>query len=88
MNKNNPIRNQKKSDSEATSPSSIDGKLRIKKSYINKTVRLYNWNKLVGHIESYTLTVLRYQKWSNTTEILMITQYFHLLSILKVIKLN
>ena len=62
FNKNNPIENQKYfSDSEATSISSINRKRRIKKSYISKPVRLYNWNQPKGHIESFTLTVLRYQ---------------------------
>ena len=45
-------------DSEATTPSSKNGKRNIKNSYINKPIRLYN--QPVGHIECYTLTVLQY----------------------------
>ena len=59
ININNPIENQKYfSDSEATTPSSIKGKRRIKKSYISKPVHLHNWNQPTRHIESYTLTAL------------------------------
>ena len=39
------------SDSETRTPSSIKGKCRIKKSYINKLVRLYNWNQPIRQIE-------------------------------------
>ena len=49
------------SDSEATSPASKIGKRKIKNTYINKTKRLYNCNQPIRHIESYMLTVLRYE---------------------------
>ena len=63
INMNNPIENQKYfSNSEATTPSSVKGKRRIKKSYISKPVRLHNWNQPTRHIESYTLTALSYKK--------------------------
>ena len=29
---------------------------------MKKPVRIYNWNQPIRHIESYTLTVLRYKK--------------------------
>ena len=50
------------SDLEATLPSSIKEKRRIKKSYTNKPVRLYTWNQPITYIESFSLTVLRYKK--------------------------
>ena len=52
VNKNNPIDNQKKtSDSEDISPSSINGKHRIKKPFIYKPVRLYNWNQPISTLK-------------------------------------
>ena len=59
INKNEPTDDQLFffSDSEATTPSSIVGKGKIKKSSINKPIRLYNWNQPIRHIESYILTV-------------------------------
>ena len=46
MNKNHQIDDQIFfSDSETKSPASIKGKRRIKKSYTNKPIRLYNWNQ-------------------------------------------
>ena len=60
--KNYPIDDQIYfSDLEATSPSSIKGKRKIQKSYINKPIRLYNWNQPIRHIECYPLTVLQYK---------------------------
>ena len=57
------MENQKHfSDSEAKSPSSIEGKRRIRNSYINKPARLYNWKQPIRLMENYTLTVFRYQK--------------------------
>ena len=47
--------------SETTSPLSIKGKQKLKKSYTNKPVRLYNWNQPIKHIENYTLTVTKYK---------------------------
>ena len=45
INKNYQVNDQLYfSDSETTSQSSIQGKRRIKKSFKNKQVRLYNWN--------------------------------------------
>ena len=62
ISKNNPINDQIYfSDSEATTSSSIKGKRKIKKSYINKPIRLYNWSQPIRQIESYTLTVLQYK---------------------------
>ena len=52
------------SDSETTSHSSIQGKRRIKKTYKNKPVRLYNWNQPINHIEHYTLTVIKHKNES------------------------
>ena len=49
------------SDSETTSPASIKGKCRIKKSYKNNAIRLYNWNQPIRHIENYSLTVIRHR---------------------------
>ena len=48
-------------DSEATTPSSIVGKRKSKKSYINKPIRVNNWYQPIRHIESYKLTVLQYE---------------------------
>ena len=48
-------------DSEVTTPSSVKGNRRTKKSYLNKTVRLCNWKQPIRHIESYTLTALQYK---------------------------
>ena len=48
------------SDSEATAPSSMKGKRKIK-SHIVKLIRLYNWNQPIRHIECYTHTVLQYK---------------------------
>ena len=59
-NKNDPLEGQIYfSDSEATTPSSMKGKRRIGKSFINKPMRLYNWNQPIRHIECYTVTVLQ-----------------------------
>ena len=52
------------SDSETTSQSSIHRKRRIKKTYKNKLVRLYNWNQPMKHIENYKLTVIKHKKES------------------------
>ena len=49
------------SDSETTSQSSIQGKRRIKMTYKNKPVRLYNWNQPIKHIENYKLTVIKHK---------------------------
>ena len=50
------------SDSETTSQSSILGKRRTKKTYKNKSLRLYNWNKPIKHIENYY--VIKHKKES------------------------
>ena len=52
------------SDSETTSQSSIQGKRRIKNTYKNKPVRLYNWNQPIKHIENYKLTVIKHENES------------------------
>ena len=60
VNKNCPVHDQLYfSDSETTSPSSIQGKRRIKKIYKKKPVRLYNCNQPIRHIEHYALTVIK-----------------------------
>ena len=60
INKNYPVHDQLYfSDSEATSPSSKQGKRSIKKIYKNKPVRLYNRNQPIRHIEHYALTVIK-----------------------------
>ena len=62
INKNHQINNQIYfSDPETTSPASIKGKRTIKKSYSNKPIGLYNWNKPIRHIEIYTLTVIQHK---------------------------
>ena len=60
LNKKNPIDDQIYfADSETTTPSSLKGKRKIKNSYTNKPIRLYNWNQPIRQIECYTLTVLQ-----------------------------
>ena len=60
INKNHPVRDQLYfSDSEATSHSSKQGKIRKQKIYKNKPVRLYSWNQPIRHIEHYALTVVK-----------------------------
>ena len=49
------------SESETTSPASIKGKRRIKKSYTNKPMRMYNWNQPKRHIKNYTLRVIQHK---------------------------
>ena len=58
----NKKKHYKFSDSEGTSPSSIKEKRRINKSFINRLVHQNNWNQPIRHIESYSLTVLRYKR--------------------------
>ena len=50
------------SDSEATTPSSIKEKLKMKKIICNKPKRLYNWNQPIRHFECYTLTNLQFKR--------------------------
>ena len=52
------------SDSETTSQSSNQGKRRIKNTYKNKQVRLYNWNLPIKHIENYKMTVTKHKNES------------------------
>ena len=52
------------SDSETTSPSSIQGKRRINETYKNKPVRLHNWNQPIKHIENYKLIVIKHKNES------------------------
>ena len=61
--KNKPLNDQKQSsESESTKVSSVNGKRRIKNSYLRKPVQHYNWNQPIWHIESYTLTVIQHKK--------------------------
>ena len=53
------------SDSEFTSQSSIQGERRIKDTYKNKPVPLYNWNQPIKHIQNYNLTVIKHKNESN-----------------------
>ena len=53
------------SDLETTSAASIKGKRRIYNHYTNKTIRLYNWNQPIRHIENCTLTVIQQKNDSN-----------------------
>ena len=63
---NNPVKDPLYfSDSKTTSHSSKQGKRRIKNSYKNKPVQLYNWNQPIIHIESYKLTVIKHKMSSN-----------------------
>ena len=48
-------------DSEITSHSSIQGKTRMKNLYKTNSVRLYNWNQPIKHIESYKLTFIKHK---------------------------
>ena len=61
-NKNYPVNDTLYfSDSKNTSNSSIQGKRRIKNTYKNNPVRLYNWNQPIKHIKSYKLTVIKHK---------------------------
>ena len=48
-------------DSESISPSTTKDRRRNAKSYLNKPLRLCNWNQPIRHIENYIFTVLRYK---------------------------
>ena len=62
INKNHQIDNQLYfTDSETTSPASVKVKRKIKNFYTNKTIRLYNWDQSIRHIENYTLTVIQHK---------------------------
>ena len=62
---NKPVDNKRYfSETEATTPTSIINKRRIKILFFSKTIQLYTWNQL----ESNKLTVLPHEKKFNTTK--------------------
>ena len=65
INKNHQIDDQLYfTDSETTSPASVEGKRKRKHCYTKKSARLYNSNQPIRHIENYTLTVIQHKKYS------------------------
>ena len=62
INKNHQIDNQLYfTDSETTSTASVKVEQKIKNFYTNKTIRLYNWDQPIRHIENHTLTVIQHK---------------------------